>query len=365
VSRATWCRCPRPPPLPRPAPATRRLERALLCLLPAARRECSELFFSFESLVHAGSVLRLDLTDADALLTPGTTVEAPAVLHTAVPGHNPEDYVSEQSFYESKDGTRIPLFTCRHRDAALPAPTILYGYGGFNISLTPYFSAARTVWMRRMGGVYAIANIRGGGEYGEQWHKDGSLLKKQNVFDDFCAAAVHLQSREVTTPKLTAIQGGSNGGLLTLACALQRPELFGAAISQVPVSDMLRFHRFTIGSAWCTDFGNADKSEDDFRNLLAYSPLHNVKPVPEGGPTLPSTLVLTADHDDRVVPLHTFKMVAALQTVAGASPGQTRPLLSRIEVDAGHGAGKPLSKVIAEVADLYAFLEHELKGRAD
>lgn len=326
----------------------------------SARRDASEVFFAFESLVHAGSVLRLGLADAAPLLTPGASIACEAVLHTAVPGHDPNDYVSEQSFFESKDGTKVPLFLCRHKDAALPARTLLYGYGGFTISLPPYFSAARTVWMKELGGVYALANIRGGGEYGEEWHRAGSLRTKQNTFDDFCAAAEHLQRTGVTTPALTAIQGGSNGGLLTLACSLQRPELFGAVISQVPVADMLRFHRFTIGSAWCTDYGNAEKSEEDFRYMLTYSPLHNVKPVAEGGQTLPATLICTADHDDRVVPLHTYKMLATLQSVAGASPGQTRPLLGRIEVDAGHGAGKPLSKVIQEVAELYAFMEHEL-----
>lgn len=336
---------------------------ATLSLVAAVDREATELFFGFESFVHAGSILSLDLANPD-LATPGAVVSPGTVLHTEVPGHNPDDYVSVQEFFTSLDGTCVPMFLCYHKETALPARTLLYGYGGFSISLTPYFSAPRTVWMREMGGVFAMASLRGGAEYGERWHKAGALSNKHCSFEDFMAAAEYLHSSGRSSPALTAIQGGSNGGLLTLACSIQRPELFGAVLSQVPVTDMLRFHKFTIGAAWCSEFGNPDESEEAFRNLMTYSPLHNVTVKAEGEQQLPPTLICTADHDDRVVPSHTFKMLATLQAAAAKSSVQTNPLLGRIEVDAGHGAGKPLSKVIQEVADLYAFMEHELRAES-
>jgi prolyl oligopeptidase len=335
--------------------------RCLSSSCAAVDRDETELLFGFESFVHAGSILRLDLSSPE-LSVAGAEVTPDTVLHTEVPGHNPDDYVSSQEIFTSLDGTRVPMFLCYHKATTLPARSLLYGYGGFSISLTPYFSAPRTVWMREMGGVFALASLRGGAEYGEKWHKAGALSNKHCCFEDFVAAAEHLHATGRSTPALTAIQGGSNGGLLTLACSLQRPELFGAVISQVPVTDMLRFHKFTIGAAWCSEFGNPDEDEEVFRNLMTYSPLHNVTTKKAGDTQLPATLICTADHDDRVVPSHTFKMLATLQAAAvAAGPAvQSKPLLGRIEVDAGHGAGKPLSKVIGEVADLYAFMEHEM-----
>jgi prolyl oligopeptidase len=229
-------------------------------------------------------------------------------------------------------------------------PTLLYGYGGFNVSLTPEFSAERLVWLE-MGGIYAVANLRGGGEYGKEWHEAGTFERKQNVFDDFIASAEYLVREKYTSPAKLAISGGSNGGLLVGAAMTQRPELFGAALPAVGVMDMLRFHKFTIGWAWTSDYGSAD-SAAHFPFLRAYSPLHNLKP----GTRYPATLVTTADHDDRVVPGHSFKFAAALQA-AQAGPA---PALIRIETKAGHGAGKPTSKQIDEAADKFAFLVKNL-----
>lgn len=340
----------------------------------------------FTSYLHPASVMRADLGRTSTLIT-RTDTETPSarcaseadeqaalasavqlVYETRVPGYDSSQCVSERVFVTSKDGTRIPLFITRLKRTAAsgtPAPCILYGYGGFNISLNPAFSLTRVVWMQTFGGVACVANIRGGGEYGEEWHKAGSLFKKQNCFDDFCACAEHLFATGVTDASKLAIMGGSNGGLLVLACMLQRPELFRVVISQVPVADMLRFHRFTVGHAWVTDYGCADTSKEELDCLLAYSPLHKVVAPVAGrlgreGTPLPSTLILTADHDDRVVPLHTFKMIATLQNVAGASPAQIHPLLARIEKNAGHGAGKPTSKTIREFAEIYAFIATEI-----
>ena len=231
---------------------------------------------------------------------------------------------------------------------------LLYGYGGFNISLTPAFSVGNLVWME-MGGVYAQPNLRGGGEYGEDWHQAGMKLKKQNVFDDFIAAAEWLIANKYTsTPKL-AIGGGSNGGLLVGAAMTQRPDLFGAALPAVGVMDMLRFQKFTIGWAWVSDYGSSDNAEE-FKALYAYSPLHNIKP----GTSYPPTMVTTADHDDRVWPGHSFKFAAALQAAQGGSA----PILIRIETKAGHGAGKPTSKIIEEIADRWAFLVKTLEMKS-
>jgi prolyl oligopeptidase len=229
-------------------------------------------------------------------------------------------------------------------------PTILYGYGGFNVSLSPYFSVTNLVWME-MGGIYAVPNLRGGGEYGEEWHQAGTKLNKQNVFDDFIAAAEWLINNKYTKPEKLAISGGSNGGLLVGACMTQRPDLFGAALPAVGVMDMLRFHKFTIGWAWCSDYGSPDDSEE-FKALYAYSPLHNLKP----GTVYPATMITTADHDDRVVPAHSFKFAAALQ----AAHAGEKPVLIRIETKAGHGAGKPTAKIIEEIADEWAFLVRSL-----
>jgi len=261
-------------------------------------------------------------------------------------------YETKQVFYTSKDGTRVPMFITAKKGLALNGanPTILYGYGGFNIPETPAFSPRNVAWLE-LGGIYAVANIRGGGEYGKEWHEGGMLGKKQNVFDDFIAAAEYLIREKFTsTPKL-AIAGGSNGGLLVGAVLNQRPELFGAAIAGAGVMDMLRFQKFTIGWAWTSDYGSSDDPKQ-FEFLRAYSPVHNVKP----GTRYPATMVLTADHDDRVVPGHSFKYAAALQA-AQAGPA---PILIRIETRAGHGAGKPTSKDIEESADRLAFLVKNL-----
>jgi len=230
-------------------------------------------------------------------------------------------------------------------------PVYLYGYGGFNISLTPSFNIFRLAWITHCKGILAIPNIRGGGEYGEDWYKAGIKAKRQNVFDDFQAAAKYLIDEKYTIPKKIAISGGSNGGLLVMTCCNQRPELYGCVIPQVGVLDMLKFHKFTIGYAWVSDYGSAD-NKDEFETLYKYSPYHNVKNDVE----YPSVLITTADHDDRVVPLHSFKMICRLQYTLGDKAFQKNPLLIRIETKAGHGQGKPTSKIIEEVADIYAFI---------
>jgi prolyl oligopeptidase len=297
----------------------------------------TETFYAYTSYTTPSSIYRLDIASGASSL-----VFAPKVPF------DPDAFASEQLFYTSKDGTRIPMIVTRKKTTARdPAmPMILYGYGGFNISLTPAFSPATLAWLE-MGGAFAVANLRGGGEYGEAWHLGGTKANKQNVFDDFIAAAEYLiAERYTSTPKL-AIFGGSNGGLLVGACMTQRPDLFGAAIPAVGVLDMLRFQKFTIGWAWTSDYGSADDA-DAFPYLYAYSPLHNL----HAGTAYPPTLIVTADHDDRVYPAHSFKFAAALQ----AAQGGAAPVLIRIETKAGHGAGKPTGKVIDEAADRFAFL---------
>jgi prolyl oligopeptidase len=260
---------------------------------------------------------------------------------------NPASFEVKQVKYESKDGTTVPMFLVHKKGLKLDGsnPTLLYGYGGFNYSLTPSFSVSRVVWME-MGGVLAVANLRGGAEYGEEWHEAGTKLKKQNVFDDFIAAAEWLVAQKYTKPSKLAIQGASNGGLLVGAVVNQRPELFGAALPAVGVMDMLRFPKFTIGWAWTSDYGSPD-NKAEFEAIYKYSPLHNLKPR-----KYPAVLVTTADHDDRVFPAHSFKYAAALQ----ASQKGGAPVLIRIETKAGHGAGKPTSKQIEELTDNYGFL---------
>jgi prolyl oligopeptidase len=296
-----------------------------------------ELFFGFTSFLHPTTIFRHDFSSGEThpFQVPQVDVDVGR-------------YETTQVFCRSKDGTRIPLFLTHRRGLALDGshPVYLSGYGGFNISLTPAFSPGTIVWLE-MGGIYAVANLRGGGEYGEEWHRAGRLERKQNVFDDFIAAAEYLVASGHTSPARLAIGGGSNGGLLVGAAITQRPDLFAAALPAVGVFDMLRFHRFTIGWAWVTEYGSAD-SADQFPVLRAYSPLHNLVP----GTPYPATLITTADHDDRVVPGHSFKFAAALQ----AAQGGAAPVLIRIETKAGHGAGKPTAKVIAEQADRWAFL---------
>ncbi|MCI0650879.1 MAG: prolyl oligopeptidase family serine peptidase [Planctomycetes bacterium] len=306
------------------------------------KRKERETFYSFTSFTSPTAIYRYDVD-----LGRSAVFRAPKVEF------DPTAFQAEQVIYTSKDGTRIPMFIVHKKGIARDGanPTLLYGYGGFNISITPDFSIPYVVWME-MGGVYAVANLRGGGEYGEDWHRAGMRLRKQNVFDDFCAAAEWLTANGYTSPKRLAIYGVSNGGLLVGACMTQRPELFGACIPQVGVLDMLRFHKFTVGWGWVSDYGSADDPEE-FGALLAYSPYHNVK----DGTRYPPTLITTADHDDRVFPAHSFKFAAALQHAAAPSSG---PILIRIDSRAGHGAGRPIAKTIAETADKWAFLVRTL-----
>lgn len=273
---------------------------------------------------------------------------------TANYAFNPDDFETKQVFYTSKDGTKIPMFIMHKKGITLDGknPTLLYGYGGFNISLTPSFSISRIMFLEK-GGVYAIANLRGGGEYGEEWHKAGMLNKKQNVFDDFISAAEYLISEKYTSSEKLAIHGGSNGGLLVGACMTQRPELFKVAIPAVGVLDMLRYHKFTIGWGWAVEYGSSDNKEQ-FDYLLKYSPLHNLK----DSVSYPATLIMTADHDDRVVPAHSFKFAATLQEKAKRDG---RPRYIRIDTKAGHGAGKPTAKLIEDAADMYAFILYNLQ----
>ncbi|MEM9702185.1 MAG: prolyl oligopeptidase family serine peptidase, partial [Planctomycetota bacterium] len=300
-----------------------------------------ETFYSFASFATPPSIYRYDLATGRSTLLRRANVDL-----------TPDDYEVKQVFYTSKDGTQVPMFIGHKKGLALDGsnPTLLYGYGGFNIPLTPGFSVSRAAWME-MGGVFAMANLRGGGEYGEAWHEAGTKLKKQNVFDDFIAAAEYLIAENYTASDKLAIQGGSNGGLLVGACITQRPDLFAAALPAVGVMDMLRFHQFTAGRFWVDDYGSADDPEE-FAALYAYSPYHNL----ESGVAYPATLVTTADTDDRVVPGHSFKFAARLQERHAG----TAPVLIRIETRAGHGAGKPTEKIIEEYADLWAFLADQL-----
>ncbi|MDR0660543.1 MAG: prolyl oligopeptidase family serine peptidase [Prevotellaceae bacterium] len=261
-----------------------------------------------------------------------------------------DSYETKQVFYTSKDGTKVPMFIVYKKGIAMDGsnPTLLYGYGGFNASMTPGFSVTRLAWLEQ-GGVYVMANIRGGGEYGEKWHKSGTKLQKQNVFDDFIAAAEYLVNEKYTSPVKLVMQGGSNGGLLVGAVANQRPDLFAVAIPQVGVMDMLRFHKFTIGWAWTGDYGSSDNSQEEFEYLHGYSPLHNIISDVD----YPATLVTTADHDDRVVPAHSFKYISTLQE---KQKDRKNPMLIRIQTDAGHGAGKPTAIAIQEVTDIYSFI---------
>ena len=307
----------------------------------SGERKDDAMFYAFTSFLYPTTIFRYDFTQGTS-----SVFKAPAI------DFDPSGYETKQVFYTSKDGTRVPMFVTHKKGIKLDGsnPTYLYGYGGFNISLTPSFSVSVLAWLE-LGGVYAMPNLRGGGEYGEEWHQAGMHEKKQNVFDDFLAAAEYLIAQGYTTPAKLAVGGGSNGGLLVGAAITQRPELFGAALPAVGVMDMLRFHKFTIGWAWVTEYGSAD-SAAQFPYLYKYSPLHNLK----AGTRYPATLITTADHDDRVVPGHSFKFAAALQA-AQAGPA---PVLIEIETKAGHGAGKPTSKVIEEQADRWAFLVKNL-----
>jgi prolyl oligopeptidase len=305
------------------------------------KRKDKETFYAFTSFTSPTTVYRYEPQAGKS-----TVFRQPSV------DFDSGKYETKQVFYHSKDGTRVPMFLTYKKGIKLDGqnPTLLYGYGGFDISLTPNFTVPTVVWLE-MGGIYAQANLRGGGEYGEEWHQAGMKLKKQNVFDDFIAAAEYVIANKYTsTPKL-AIRGGSNGGLLVGACVTQRPDLFGAALPEVGVMDMLRFHKFTIGWAWVSDYGSSDNPED-FKSLYAYSPLQNLKP----GTKYPPTLIATSDHDDRVVPGHSFKFAATMQ----ADQAGPAPVLIRIETKAGHGAGKSITKLIDETADTWAFVAYNM-----
>lgn len=305
-------------------------------------KDDNEAFYTFTSFTFPPTIYRFDVANNKAEVFRKTEVR-----------FNPEDYVSEQVFYTGKDGTKVPLFITYKKGMKKNGknPLMLYGYGGFNISMNPSFSMSRIPFLEQ-GGIYAVANIRGGGEYGEEWHKAGTKMKKQNVFDDFIAAAEYLIKEKYTSSQKLAIDGGSNGGLLIGACMTQRPDLFAVAIPEVGVLDMLRYHKFTIGWAWATDYGTSEESKEMFEYLKFYSPLHNVKP----GVKYPATLVMTGDHDDRVVPAHSFKFAATLQA---ANKGNY-PSLIRIDTKAGHGAGKPIGKIIDAQTDMWSFVMFNL-----
>jgi prolyl oligopeptidase len=306
------------------------------------RREDKETFYAYTSFTNPTTIYRYDIAKGES-----SVFRAPKV------DFDPNDFETRQVFYSSKDGTQVPMFITHRKGLKLDGrnPTYLYGYGGFNISLTPAFSVSRIAWLE-MGGVFAMPNLRGGGEFGREWHEAGMKNRKQNVFDDFIGAAEYLIREKYTTSDRLAIAGGSNGGLLVGACMTQRPDLYAVALPAVGVMDMLRFQKFTIGWAWVSEYGSADDASQ-FATLVKYSPLHNLK----SGTKYPATLVTTADHDDRVVPAHSFKFAAALQ----AAQAGDAPTLIRIETSAGHGAGKPTKKLIEEAADVYGFIVKVLK----
>lgn len=305
------------------------------------KRHDTETFYTYSSYNAPPTIYRYDMKSGKS-----------EMFRKAGVKFDPAGCEVKQVFYNSKDGTKVPMFIVHKKGIKLDGnnPTLLYGYGGFNIPMTPGFSVARLPWLE-MGGVYVVANLRGGSEYGEAWHEAGTKLKKQNVFDDFIAAGEWLIANKYTQPSKLAIQGGSNGGLLVGAVLNQRPDLFGAALPAVGVMDMLRFPKFTIGWAWTSDYGSPDNPEE-FKAIYAYSPYHNIK----AGTKYPATLITTADHDDRVFPAHSFKYAAALQEAQAG----TAPVLIRIETKAGHGAGKPTAKIIEEQVDIYGFLVKSL-----
>ncbi|HOE93889.1 MAG TPA: prolyl oligopeptidase family serine peptidase, partial [Candidatus Cryptobacteroides sp.] len=303
-----------------------------------------DCYYSFTSITSPATIYKYDLDSGESSLYVQPKL-----------AFNPDDFTTEEIFYPSKDGTQIPMFITYKKGLKLNGknPTLLYGYGGFNVSMTPYFTPRRIPFLEN-GGIYAQPSIRGGGEYGKEWHVAGTKMQKQNVFDDFIAAAEWLIANKYTDSKHIAIMGGSNGGLLVGACMTQRPELFRVVISQVGVMDMLRYHKFTIGWNWARDFGTSEESQEMFEYLYGYSPLHNLKP----GVAYPATLITTADHDDRVVPAHSFKFAATLQDCQ-AGPA---PCLIRVDVKAGHGSGKPVSMQIDEYTDIYSFIIYNMPG---
>jgi prolyl oligopeptidase len=304
-------------------------------------KDDQEIFYTFSSFIQPPQIYRYDILSGESTLF--RKLDYPVDL---------QQFVSKQVFYKSKDGTLIPMFIMHKKGIELNGnnPTLLYAYGGFNISLTPSFSPSNIVFIEN-GGIYCVANLRGGGEYGEKWHQAGMLTNKQNVFDDFIAAAEYLIAEKYTNPQKLAISGRSNGGLLVGACMTQRPDLFKVALPGVGVLDMLRYHKFTVGWGWVVEYGSSDQPEA-FHNLIKYSPLHNLNK----GTKYPATLITTADHDDRVVPAHSFKFAATLQEMHQGSA----PVLIRIDEKAGHGAGKPISKTIDELTDVWSFVFYNL-----
>ena len=303
----------------------------------SGKKSQTKLYYAFSNQKTPSTTFSLDLKSGESSVHMKSKVK-----------FDSDNFESKQVFYTSKDGTKVPMIITHKKGLVLDGtnPTILYGYGGFNISLQPQFSSTRAAWLE-LGGVYAVANLRGGGEYGKKWHDAGTQLKKQNVFDDFIAAAEYLIAEKVTSSDKLAVMGGSNGGLLVGAVMTQRPELFKVALPAVGVLDMLRYHTFTSGAGWAYDYGKSDDNAEMFNYLLGYSPVHNVK----AGTHYPATMVTTGDHDDRVVPAHSFKFAAELQ----AKQAGVNPTLIRIETDAGHGAGTPISKTIDQYADIYGF----------
>ena len=308
----------------------------------SGRLEERELYYTFTSYIYPSTIFKYDIGTAKSEVYKLSGVQFDASV-----------YISEQAFYTSKDGTKVPMIITRHKEMVLNGqnPTVLYGYGGFNVSLTPGFSTS-VIALLEQGGIYAVANLRGGGEYGEAWHLAGTQLNKQNVFDDFIAAAEFLIAEKYTSPDYLAAMGGSNGGLLVAATLLQRPDLFKVGFPAVGVLDMLRYHKFTAGAGWSYDYGTSQDSREMFEYLRAYSPLHALR----AGTAYPAMLITTADHDDRVVPAHSFKFAATIQEKQAGEA----PVLIRIETNAGHGAGKPTDKVIAEIADKWSFLLHQM-----
>jgi len=304
-------------------------------------KEDKEFFYTFSNFTTPGTIYRYDVDKAESILYKKSALK-----------FNTDDYETKQVFYPSKDGTKVPMFIVHKKGIKLDGnnPVYLYAYGGFQVSLTPGFSLSRMLFLER-GGIYVQPSLRGGSEYGEAWHKGGMLAKKQNVFDDFIAAAEYLVKEKYTSPAKIAISGGSNGGLLVGACMTQRPDLFKVALPAVGVLDMLRYHKFTVGWGWAVEYGTSDKKED-FDYLIKYSPLHNIK----SGVNYPATLITTADHDDRVVPAHSFKFAATLQEKYKGE----NPVLIRIETNAGHGAGKPTTKLIEEATDVWSFVFQNL-----
>jgi prolyl oligopeptidase len=307
-----------------------------------AKKDENDVYYSFSSYIYPVTIFKYNLASGKSIVYKKSNVL-----------FDPSQYESRQVFFTSKDGTKIPMIITNKKGISLNGknPTLLYGYGGFNVNVMPAFSVSNIVFMEN-GGVYAVPNLRGGGEYGDQWHLAGTKMNKQNVFDDYIAAAEFLVKEKITSPQYLAISGASNGGLLVGACMTQRPELFRVALPAVGVMDMLRYHKFTAGAGWAYDYGTADDNAAMFNYLLKYSPVHNVK----AGVCYPSTLITTGDHDDRVVPAHSFKFAAELQDAQQCS----NPILIRIETKAGHGAGKPTSMVIDEIADRFAFLFNEM-----